>query len=184
MANLSHAKRRALRAAILTGGLVRADSGLFDNPQAPSAFYQPATIVGLVIRHVDADDLGVADFVVGAVKERATFSAWALGNGVIGIGETPPVFPVARVFATGDEQALRQMVEVTSRHAHDRNTYLVPGIPEAANSIDAMDALLDWCDWLAQGNRGVEITLAGQSKDGRSTSDERFIRTAAMLAEA
>ena len=66
MANLSHAKRRALRAAVLTGGLVRADSGLFDNPQAPAAFYQPATIVGLVrdgllvIVHQDGRNLAKA----------------------------------------------------------------------------------------------------------------------------
>ena len=109
--------------------------------------------------------------------------AWALGTGEIGIGEAAPVFPVAIVFATGDAEALRKMVEVTSRHAYDGKTYLVPGIPEAANSVDGMDALLDWCDWLALGNRGVEILLAGQSKEGRSLSTERFHRSVAMLEE-
>ncbi len=49
MDKLSHAKRRALRDAVLTGGLFRyGDSWLHFNPKRPDVFYQSNTICSLV----------------------------------------------------------------------------------------------------------------------------------------
>ena len=110
-----------------------------------------------------------------------TAYAWCHRSGEIGIGDTRPTGVIT--FAAGDGENLRQMVEVTSRHAYDGKTYLVPGVPEAANDVDAKDALLDWCDWLSQGERGVKILLANRDKTNRSTSAERFQRTAEMLSD-
>lgn len=85
--------------------------------------------------------------------------------------------------ATGSRHRLTTLVHVASRHGYELGVYLVPGIPEAANRADAMDALLDFVDWLAQGKRdGLVFPMAGMDKTGRSTSIERFQRTAEMLA--
>lgn len=66
--------------------------------------------------------------------------AWAWRTGVIEFGAAEPdgALPIAR----GPGKKLRAVVEALARHAYDGKTLLVPGIPEAANSNAAVDALL------------------------------------------
>lgn len=90
---------------------------------------------------------------------------------------------VAMTIATGPRHKLAAFIQVVSRHGHQPGVYLVPGVPEAATIADAKDAVLDFVDWLASYERdGIEFPLAGQDKTNRSTSDERFQRTAEMLS--
>ncbi len=105
--------------------------------------------------------------------------AFCYRSGEIGIGISVPSGALA--FAKGRSATMHRMIMAASRHSHEVGVFLVPGIPEAATSKDAEDALLDWCDWLAQRPGPINILLAGLSKHGRSTSQERFQRTLAML---
>lgn len=59
-------------------------------------------------------------------------------DGVIGIGRRTPRGRLT--LATGPGRALRSVVEVVARHAYDGSTLLVPGIPEAASDMEALEA--------------------------------------------
>lgn len=48
------------------------------------------------------------------------------------------------VLLVGPDAAVRELVAVHARHAYDGTTLLVPGIPEAGNSLDRLDALLSF----------------------------------------
>ena len=109
------------------------------------------------------------------------YHAQAERSGLIVIRRTPR--DGAKTIAVGSYHRLSKLVQATSRHGYQGGVYLVPGIPEAANTVDAEDALLDFIDWLASHERdGIEFPLAGQDKANRSTSAERFQRTAEMLS--
>ena len=83
-------------------------------------------------------------------------------SGAIAFGFRVPKGSVA--IARGREDALRDLLCATSRHAHDGETLLVPGIPEAVNQIKAVDALMDFGDWLApRQTEGVTILCARQN---------------------
>jgi len=82
--------------------------------------------------------------------------AYCDASGAIAFG--PRVPKGALAIARGREDALRDLLCATSRHAHDGETLLVPGIPEADNQIQAVDALMDFGDWLAlRQTEGVTI---------------------------
>lgn len=85
-----------------------------------------------------------------------TYYAQADAAGVLSIRRAP--HDGLMTIATGSRHHLTKLVQVASRHGWAPGVYLVPGIPEAANRTDAMD------------------------KEGRSTSIERFQRTAEALA--
>ena len=59
-------------------------------------------------------------------------------DGVIGIGRRAPHGSLPLVSARG--RNLRRIVEVVARHAYDGVTLLVPGIPEAASDLAALEA--------------------------------------------
>ncbi|MGF3028007.1 hypothetical protein ACQVP2_35100 [Methylobacterium aquaticum] len=59
-------------------------------------------------------------------------------DGVIGIGRRAPRGTLSLVSAPG--RRLRRIVEVVARHAYDGTTLLVPGIPEAATDLQALEA--------------------------------------------
>jgi len=92
-----------------------------------------------------------------------TAIAYCYASGVIEVGPSKP--DGAIVFARGATPALRRLIEATARHAYDGKTYLVPGVPEADNQRQGVDALIRWVRWLRQGDRersyGVEI-LGGE----------------------
>jgi len=50
------------------------------------------------------------------------------------------------IFADGDDE-LMQKVRVRARHAHDGETLLVPGIPEADSEEEALANLKRWHKW-------------------------------------
>jgi hypothetical protein len=55
-----------------------------------------------------------------------------------------PCLPVAH----GDERKLKRRIDAVARHAYDGVTLLVPGIPEAENQSDGVDALLRFQAWI------------------------------------
>ncbi len=82
--------------------------------------------------------------------------AYCFACGVIKFGDTVPKGALA--FVKGREDAVRDLICATSRHAYDGQTLLVPGVPEAVNQADGIEALIKYCDWLAQRDTdGVEI---------------------------
>jgi len=67
-------------------------------------------------------------------------SAYADRAGVIGFGPRCPAgaLPIAR---HPDLERLKSQVSGLARVGHDNKTLLVPGVPEAATSDEAVDAL-------------------------------------------
>lgn len=55
-----------------------------------------------------------------------------------------------------DAKRFKEIVSVNARHAYDGVTLLVPGIPEARNDDEAMDALLRF-------RRLVEMRMNGET---------------------
>lgn len=54
----------------------------------------------------------------------------------------------AIVVAHGPGKVLRHRIEAVARHAYDGETLLVPGIPEAVNQADGVEALLRFQKWI------------------------------------
>lgn len=71
------------------------------------------------------------------------FIAYANRSGVIDFGvQSPPgALPIGR---HPDLDRLKTIVSAAARRAYDNLTLLVPGIPEAANDKDALDAILSF----------------------------------------
>lgn len=65
--------------------------------------------------------------------------AYCFADGVIDFGSTIPVgaLPVA----DGIERDILRSIHGTARLAYDNETWLVPGVPEAADQFDGVDAL-------------------------------------------
>lgn len=76
--------------------------------------------------------------------------AWCWATGLIEFGTEVP--EDARCFAKGPERALKQIVAVKARQGRSAHELLVPGVPEAKNQHDGMDALLIWEDWCMKHN--------------------------------
>lgn len=55
---------------------------------------------------------------------------------------------------TGRKTELVELLAVHGRHAYDGVTFLVPGVPEAANEREALQALRRWQDTLGRSLRG------------------------------
>ncbi|WP_294541585.1 host nuclease inhibitor protein [uncultured Rhodoblastus sp.] len=68
------------------------------------------------------------------------FIAYADRGGIIGFGiRCPPsALPIARHL---NIDRLKTVVSAVARHAYDNQTLLVPGIPEAVDGDDALDAM-------------------------------------------
>lgn len=75
--------------------------------------------------------------------------AYCDASGVIHFGSRLPkgMLPVAQ----GKAKALRERVGVVARHAYDGKTLLVPGVPEAENQREGVDALMKFRDWIRPG---------------------------------
>lgn len=78
--------------------------------------------------------------------------AWSWASGLIELGAQPPV-PAADgsgciVFAQGPRGDLEAAIAVLARHGKGASSgkYLVPGVPEAANPTEAIDAFGKWVD--------------------------------------
>ncbi|HEU6436108.1 MAG TPA: host nuclease inhibitor protein [Nitratidesulfovibrio sp.] len=86
------------------------------------------------------------------------YVAYCMRSGRIRVGKRCPknALPLFR----GSAYRLRKLVCATSRHSYDGKRFLVPGVPEAASSNDAVDAVIDYQDWVLSGERaGVRRAL-------------------------
>ncbi|PPQ35570.1 hypothetical protein SAMN06265338_12627 [Rhodoblastus acidophilus] len=72
-------------------------------------------------------------------------SAFADRAGVIGFGPRCPAgaLPIAR---HSDLERLKSQVSALARVGHDHKTLVVPGVPEAANSDQAVDAMVKFAN--------------------------------------
>lgn len=85
----------------------------------------------------------------------STHYAWCWADGLLEIGPQPPlpdddgggVIVVAR----GRKSALELVLGALARIGYD-DALLVPGVPEASNRREAIDALGGWVDWCSAGN--------------------------------
>lgn len=73
--------------------------------------------------------------------------AYCYRSGQIQFGRSLPEGAIK--VAEGPSKKLRAMIGVTSRHAYDGKTLLVPGIPEAETEKEAEAALRRFLDWIA-----------------------------------
>lgn len=79
---------------------------------------------------------------------RAPFTyAYCWRGGQIQFGRRVPSGAI-EITKDTDEQRLRDLMGVTARHAYDGETLLVPGVPEARSSDEAVDALIRWREWV------------------------------------
>ena len=78
--------------------------------------------------------------------------AFAWASGLIEFGHDVP--PGALKFATGFDLQLRERVAVLARQGMGKSEgkLLVPGVPEAADDMASVDALIAWVDWCAKAN--------------------------------
>jgi hypothetical protein len=81
-----------------------------------------------------------------------TWHAWCWATGLIEFGDVIP--EDACHFASGPRRALMQVVAVVARHGQGKSAgaLLVPGVPEAPNQKQGMDALLAFERWLEPRN--------------------------------
>ncbi|PPQ35156.1 hypothetical protein SAMN06265338_1324 [Rhodoblastus acidophilus] len=72
-----------------------------------------------------------------------SFIAYADRTGVIGFAKKCPAgaLPIAR---HADLERLKSQVSALARVGHDNKTLLVPGVPEAENSDQAVDAMVNF----------------------------------------
>ena len=83
--------------------------------------------------------------------------AWCWATGLIEIGDEAPADnqdgsgPI--VVATGPKYALKPYLDAVARHGQGASSgvLLVPGVPEASDSLEAAAALRTWIDWCAKG---------------------------------
>ena len=74
--------------------------------------------------------------------------AFCWATGVISFGE---IVPEGAIFiAFGPLKKVRALIWGTARLAYDGHTFLVPGIPEADDQIEARNALSAYLKWIGQ----------------------------------
>jgi hypothetical protein len=75
--------------------------------------------------------------------------AYCYASGQIEFGTVIPkgALPIGK----GPDKPLRDFLSGVARHAYDGETLLVPGIPEAPDQSEALDALHRWLAWIAKG---------------------------------
>lgn len=82
-------------------------------------------------------------------------TAWCYTDGIIRFDRRTPDGGMRLL--RGDETAVRAAVAPIARLAHDGETLLVPGVPEAETRKQALDAVLRFKDWA---KKRMEGTLA------------------------
>ena len=70
--------------------------------------------------------------------------AYAWKSGKIEFGRKTP--EGAMTITVGPAKHIKHVISAIARHAYDGVTLLVPGIPEAANEDDALDAFIAFQD--------------------------------------
>lgn len=72
---------------------------------------------------------------------------------------------------TGRKTELVELLAVHARHAHDGETFLVPGVPEAKKDAEALQALRRWKDRLGRSLRGRRMRPTRQRVRRRQQLD-------------
>lgn len=80
-----------------------------------------------------------------AVTADAPQVAYCWANGVIEFADAMP--DGALQIATGPQRALVEAVTTVARKGHKEGVWLVPGLPEAQQQDEALDALMEWLRW-------------------------------------
>jgi DNA-directed RNA polymerase subunit RPC12/RpoP len=80
--------------------------------------------------------------------------AWCWASGLIEFGDENEVPDGAIVIARGTADRIKAVVGVLARRGYGASAgkLLVPGVPEAENGNAAVDALIAWRKWCAEGN--------------------------------
>jgi len=95
--------------------------------------------------------------------------AFCYASGLIEFGRSIP--DGALPIASGSPQKLKPYIEVNARHGYKTHlvdgrltkipgseTLLVPGVPEALDQSFALDALINWRDWISKSApKGVKV---------------------------
>lgn len=75
------------------------------------------------------------------------YYAYCWADGTIGFGEDVPDGVLSFLILKGWQIGLlRDLVQVSARHGHEPDVFLVPGVPEAADEDAADTALFAWVD--------------------------------------
>ncbi|CDP54044.1 hypothetical protein [Devosia sp. DBB001] len=81
-------------------------------------------------------------------RNGSKFAAYADRRGVIGFCHIDIVPAETMVFAEGDDlDGLKGLVAARARHDRGNDLLLVPGVPEAINTDQALSALTAWTNW-------------------------------------
>ncbi|MDS9954448.1 hypothetical protein [Pseudomonas aeruginosa] len=90
--------------------------------------------------------------------------AFCWASGLIQFGDQVPEGAIE--IARGDDQVVREILVTNSRHAYDNVSLLVPGVPEATNQAEGVDAL----EWFIRLHRHVrQRRFPGRLCGGRVT---------------
>lgn len=77
--------------------------------------------------------------------------AYCFASGHIQFGSSVPDGAIG--IATGEDQQVRDVIEVTARLSrHDNETLFVPGVPEAASQREGLVALARYIQYLGERN--------------------------------
>lgn len=106
--------------------------------------------------------------------------AFCYASGQIGFGARIPAgaLPIAK----GPRTKLVEWLEAVARHAYDGEALLVPGVPEADNQDDALDALLAFTAWAAKGAPAGVETIHSRHRSTVGLTDVVLARQDAQLA--
>lgn len=72
--------------------------------------------------------------------------AYCYPSGLVELGRTTPEGAIE--IAQGPSKPMRELMERSLRHGHHDNL-LLPGMPEAANEKDKLEALEQYLEWMA-----------------------------------
>lgn len=78
----------------------------------------------------------------------AKITAYAWASGLIEFGQTLPngALPII----TGEENRIRDLIDINARHSRSGNELLVPGVPEASNQHEGCNALMRFTDLITR----------------------------------
>ena len=77
---------------------------------------------------------------------KITACAWA--SGLIEFGRTLP--DGALPIITGEENRIRDLIDIHARHSRAGSELLVPGVPEASNQHEGCNALMRFTDLITR----------------------------------
>ena len=81
--------------------------------------------------------------------QEGSFIAFCYRSGQIGFIEHGPIPEGALMLARGPQDIVASSIHGLARLAYDNETWLVPGIPEAANDDQAFEAMMTFIDRVA-----------------------------------